>query len=104
MGSLLDAYDGTVGANRELVAELDGALVEAGRAIAARVDAAVISDEGQEVTKALYLMPHLMNVLREMHATPASRLAAGLETTTKSGEKLARLRSVTASKVRQSSA
>ncbi|QLQ11168.1 MAG: hypothetical protein HZY75_13295 [Nocardioidaceae bacterium] len=58
--------------------QVDDALVEAGRAIADRVDAATEDGEGQEVTKALYLLPHLMNVLREMYATPKVRLEAGI--------------------------
>lgn len=78
MGDLLDAYDATVRANGELVGELDAALVAAGRVIASRVDDATTDGEGQEVTKALYLLPHLMNVLREMYATPKARAEAGL--------------------------
>lgn len=104
MGELLSAYDATVKANAQLVDDLDGALVEAGRTIAARVDEATESGEGQEVTKALYLVPHLMNVLREMHATPSSRLLAGVDNAAKNPGRLAQLRSVTASKVGQSSA
>ena len=52
---------------------VDAALLEAGRKIADRVDDATATAEGQELTKALYLLPHLLNVLREMLATPASR-------------------------------
>lgn len=78
MADLSDAYDETVKANGQLVGKLDDALVEAGRKIAARVDEATATGEGQEVTKALYLLPHLMNVLREMHATPNARLEAGI--------------------------
>lgn len=78
MGDLREAYDRSVEANRQLVADLDAALVEAGRKVADRVDDATASGEGQEVTKALYLVPHLMNVLREMYATPKARLDAGL--------------------------
>ena len=51
----------------------DEALVESGRAIARQIDYATKHGTGQEVTKALYLIPHLMNVLRELGATPASR-------------------------------
>lgn len=78
MGDLRAAYDRTVDADRQLVDRLDDALVEAGRKIADRVDEATATGEGQEVTKALYLLPHLMNVLREMHATPDARLKAGV--------------------------
>lgn len=78
MGDLRDGYDRSVAANRQLVGDLDDALVEAGRKVADRIDEATASGEGQEVTKALYLVPHLMNVLREMYATPAARIAAGI--------------------------
>lgn len=78
MGDLREAFDRSVGANKQLVGELDDALVEAGRVIADRVDEATSTGEGQEVTKALYLLPHLMNVLREMYATPKVRVEAGM--------------------------
>lgn len=41
--------------------------------IASQIDYAVTHGTGIEVTKALYLMPHLMNVLRELGATPDAR-------------------------------
>lgn len=78
MADLGAAFAKSVAANRELIGDLDAALVESGRTIAERVDAAIESGEGQEVTKALYLVPHLMNVLREMYATPKSRKEAGV--------------------------
>ena len=61
-----------------LVTSLDEGLVASGLAIADRIDEALASGEGQEVTKALYLVPHMMNVLKEALATPASRRAAGV--------------------------
>lgn len=78
MGDLREAFDRSVKADSQLVPDLDDALLEAGRKIADRVDAATESGEGQEVTKALYLVPHLMNVLREMYATPKVRIEAGI--------------------------
>lgn len=78
MGDLLDSFDATVAANAELVEGIDSALTAAGRKIAERVDEATATGEGQEVTKALYLIPHMMNVLREMYATPKARAEAGL--------------------------
>lgn len=51
----------------------DQSLVTAGRTIANRIDTALLSGEGQEITKALYLVPHLLNVLRELEATPKAR-------------------------------
>lgn len=94
MGDLRDAFDASVKANRQLLDGLDDALVEAGRKVADRVDAATETGEGQEVTKALYLVPHLMNVLREMYATPKARREAGLEKDESVGGKLAKLQSL----------
>jgi hypothetical protein len=78
MGDLREAFDRSVDANAQLVPNVDDALIEAGRKIADRVDEATASGEGQEVTKALYLVPHLMNVLREMYATPKVRIEGGI--------------------------
>jgi hypothetical protein len=78
VAKLLTAYNQSVRANAELGGPIDAALIEAGRMIARRVDEATASGEGQEVTKALYLVPHLMNVLREMYATPKARKEAGV--------------------------
>lgn len=70
------AFDRSAKTGQDLNPDVDAALVEAGRKIADRVDEATATGEGQEVTKALYLIPHMLNVLREMQATPASRAAA----------------------------
>lgn len=96
MGDLRKAYDETIKANTQIDAKIDAALVEAGRKIADEIDNAVDNLSGQERTKALYLTPHLMNVLREMHATPKSRLEAGIEKAKggASGGKLAQLQSL----------
>lgn len=65
------AYETTV---TELdVGDKDAAVVASGRAIARQIDYSLRHGTGQEVTKALYLVPHLMNVLRELGATPAAR-------------------------------
>ena len=72
--SLRTAVDATV-----RLAELepeDAGLVRLARTYADEIDRAMREGEGQERTKALYLGPHLTNVLREMHATPAARQAA----------------------------
>lgn len=53
--------------------EVDAAAIASGRAIARQIDYSLQHGTGQEVTKALYLVPHLMNVLRELGATPAAR-------------------------------
>lgn len=49
-----------------------------GRAIADRVDLATASGDSDEAAKALYLAPHLMNILREMYATPKARIEGGI--------------------------
>jgi len=72
---LRDAFDASVDSSPQ-VGVMDSALVASGRRIAERVDEAVATGEGQELTKALYLIPHMTNVLRELLATPASRKAA----------------------------
>ncbi|NMW65992.1 hypothetical protein HHJ78_10900 [Mobiluncus mulieris] len=52
---------------------VDAALVEMARALARNIDYQVNYGSGLEATKALYLGPHLVNVLRELGATPAAR-------------------------------
>jgi hypothetical protein len=102
MGDLLNAFNASAKAAASATDEggldekRDAALVEAGRTIAARVDEAIELGEGQEVTKALYLVPHLMNVLREMYATPKARHDAGLTAKggASGGSKLAQLQSL----------
>lgn len=97
--NLVEAYDSTVASN-DLVEDVDAALVASGRTMAKRIQDAVDEGEGQEVTKALYLTPHLMNILREMGATPASREA--LNKDKKAGEtggsNLSKFRSITGGK------
>lgn len=51
----------------------DKAAVELARVYARRIDEATLSEEGQEVTKALYLGPHLLNTLRALGGTPDER-------------------------------
>jgi hypothetical protein len=73
----------------------DGALVTVGRKLAERIDAASGSFDQVKETKAMYLTPHLMNVLRELGATPAAR-AAVKSAREESGGKLASLRALRA--------
>lgn len=70
MADLRGAFDRTVEANTEVMGELDAAVVESGRAIADHIDSGA---DGS-----IFMVPHLMNVLREMYATPKSRRDAGL--------------------------
>ena len=73
---LREAFDRTATTAQDLNPDVDAGLVEAGRKIADRVDEAMATGEGTEVTKALYLIPLMLNVLREMQATHAARTAA----------------------------
>jgi hypothetical protein len=68
---LTAAYDSAVEQLKLKV--MDGAAVSAGRAICQQIDIAGASGDPLRVTKALYLMPHLMTVLDKLGATPAAR-------------------------------
>mgnify|MGYP001612755388 CR=1 FL=1 len=70
----------------------DATIIASGRRIAERIDTAAASGDPTAETKALYLLPHLMNILRELGATPAAR--AELKAQAKNGtdtEKRAKL-------------
>lgn len=84
MGKLLAAFDKSVAqsANGQLVTELDDAIVQTGRSIAQSIDD-ILADPtatATDKTKALYLAPHLVAILRELLATPAARKQMGLAT------------------------
>ena len=68
----------------------DGAAMELAREYAARIDEALEFGEGQEVTKALYLGPHLLNTMRDLGGTPTGRKA--LQDSTPVGGALASIR------------
>ncbi|RRD61641.1 hypothetical protein [Leucobacter sp. OH1287] len=53
--------------------DVDEAAAETARRIAASIDAAADTGDRTVEMKALYLVPHLMNVLRELGATPEAR-------------------------------
>jgi hypothetical protein len=89
--SLSEAVERAVGAMTWLK-PTDGAAVDLARVYAARIDEALETADGQEVTKALYLGPHLLNTLRALGGAPAERKALGAEEAV--GGKLAQLRSV----------
>jgi arginine repressor len=70
---MVDAYDEAV---RDLeLKPADLALVAAGRRLAERIDSSGATGDSTAETKALYLVPHLTAVLRELGATPAARAA-----------------------------
>jgi hypothetical protein len=90
--NMRDAYDASLTSSPH-INDVDQALIESGRTIADRIDAAIALGEGQEVTKALFLLPHMVNILRELLATPAARLALD-RPPNPDGGKLAQLRAL----------
>lgn len=90
---LREAYDASVATSKHVLA-VDQGLIESGRKIADRIDRAVSLGDGIESTKAMYLLPHMVNILRELLATPAARIAAGVNDKEPVGGKLAQLRAV----------
>lgn len=90
-GSLVESVRAAIGAMHWLQAS-DRAAVDLALTYAARIDAALEYEDGQEVTKALYLGPHLLNTLRALGGAPAERKALGVEEAV--GGKLAQLRSI----------
>jgi len=70
-----EAFDRTVELSKDVKA-VDAGAVQLGREYADRIDEAIATAEGQELTKALYLGPHILGVFRELLATPAARAAA----------------------------
>ena len=94
--SIRAAVDRSIEINRQLLPE-DAGLVAAARAVADRIDDAIATESGSELTKALYLIPHVTNLLREMLATPAARLNAKVNKEVPGG-KLGQLRSISGGK------
>jgi hypothetical protein len=74
--ALQDALAVTVAALT--LTDADRTAVVACERIVAQIDAAVTSGDNLAATKALYLIPHLVNLLRELGATPAARDEVGL--------------------------
>jgi hypothetical protein len=77
--SLLDSFNKAVEGNTH-VEDVDAAVVETGRSLARSIDD-ILGDEkatATDKTKALYLTPHLVAILRELLATPAARKQFGL--------------------------
>lgn len=95
--SLREAFDHSVASNPLVDPEIDAALIESGRKIAEQVDDAINAGmvgtmTPADVTKALYLLPHMNNVLKQMFATPESRRAAKVVNGSKGKGKLTLLR------------
>ena len=94
--SVRAAVDESIQINGHLLPE-DAGLVAAARAVADRIDGAIAEESGSELTKALYLIPHVTSLLREMLATPAARLNAKVNKEVPGG-KLGQLRIVAGGK------
>lgn len=78
-GPLRKAFEEAI-LNNHHIEDIDRSVVEAGRAIADAIDKITADPEATptEKTKALYLTPHLISILRELLATPLARKSAGL--------------------------
>jgi hypothetical protein len=81
-GPLRKAFEAAIKGN-DNIEPIDGATVEAGRSIADAIDKITADPEATptEKTKALYLTPHLISILRELLATPLARKNVGLAAT-----------------------
>lgn len=82
-GPLLSAFNAAVEANAHIDTGVDQATIEAGRSIADAIDKITVDPTATatEKTKALYLTPHLLSILKELLATPLSRKQVGLAAT-----------------------
>ena len=83
MADLLTAFDAAVAGNKQIEAGVDDATVATGRSIAKAIDDILADPEATatDKTKALYLAPHLVAILKELLATPLARKQMGLATT-----------------------
>ena len=91
MTTLLEAYDQAIKDNPH-IGDVDKAAVQAGRSIADAIDKIVADPTATptEKTKALYLTPHLISILKELLATPLSRKLVGMAAT--EGKEASRLK------------
>lgn len=82
MAGLLTAFDAAVAGNKQIEAVVDDAVVATGRSIAETIDKVLADPEAtaSDKTKALYLAPHLVSILKELLATPLARKQMGLAT------------------------
>ena len=80
MAGLLTAFDVAVAGNKQIEAVVDDAVVATGRSIAKAIDDILADPEATatDKTKALYLAPHLLAILKELLATPLARKQMGL--------------------------
>lgn len=71
--AITEAFEKTLAALK--VETADETLIASCRQVARQIDHAVAHGTSLEATKAMYLLPHLWNGLRELGATPAARAA-----------------------------
>lgn len=90
---LRKSFDRTIELSKE-IKDVDEGAVQLGRTYVDRIDEAIATCEGTELTKALYLGPHILGVFRELLATPAARAAADRGDDNNVGGKLKHLRAV----------
>lgn len=91
MATLLQSFESALAGNSHIEA-VDESIVQLGRTMADAIDKITADPEASatDKTKALYLAPHLVAILRELLATPAARKAFGVATTeTKKAGRLA---------------
>lgn len=79
MTTLRESFDKAVADNKHKE-DVDGALIATGQTMATAIDD-ILKDPSAtatDKTKALYLTPHLVAILKELLATPAARKQFGL--------------------------
>lgn len=82
--AITDAFEKTLAALT--LQDADETLVASCRQVARQIDHAVANGTSLEATKAMYLLPHLWNGLRELGATPAARAALAASVPAPSGQ------------------
>lgn len=91
-GSLLGAVEMSIAGLAEIEPlGVDAAVCESARQIAAHIDSIRESGSADNRQKSLYLIPHLMNILREMRATPSARMAVTVKAGETKGDNVSRL-------------
>lgn len=91
-GSLLGAVEITISCAKKIEPlGIDAALCESARQIASHIDLTRDAGSAESRQKSLYLVPHLMNILREMHATPGARVVSAVRSRETGGENVSRL-------------
>lgn len=86
-GQVASSYEKTIRALKAKggLEDIDASLIALGRQTARQIDNMVLYGRPEDVTKALYLGPHLVNVLTKLGATPEAR-GIVKDTVTKAGK------------------